>query len=171
MRRGLTGDAKRKVLKDELLASFSTKKRKKNPWKHRFVCLAYYDQPKIPTTDGDKDELIKAGLGEKCVEFPSLDIDAEEMCDIIYSAFPKLKEGGGFKFCRCIPNSRKLEALSDIAHSSPYHLEERVGNSRTYVRPIQRDLDLSEVSVVPTGVSINNHCLHCVASTLIFSLK
>ena len=93
MRRSLAGDAKRKVVKNELMASFSTKKPKKNPWKHRFVCLVYYDQPKIPTTDSEKDELIKAGLGEKCIEFPSLDVDGEEMCDILYSVFPKLIKG------------------------------------------------------------------------------
>ena len=43
-------------------------------WKHRFVCLAYRDQVKIPTTDTDKDELLKAGLGEKVVEFDDLDM-------------------------------------------------------------------------------------------------
>ena len=154
MRRGLAGDVKRSRMKDELLSSFSAKKPKKNPWKHRFVCLAYYDQPRITTTDADKDELIKAGLGEKCIEFPSLDINGEEMCDIIYSAFPKLKDGGGFELCRCLANSRNLEVLSTVAHSSPYHLKERVGNSRTYIRPLQRDLNLSEVLRLPSGVSI-----------------
>ena len=32
---------------------------------HRFVCLACQDQYKNPTTDTDKDDLLKAGLGEK----------------------------------------------------------------------------------------------------------
>ena len=152
MRRGLAGDGKRNRLKDELLKSFPSKK-KKIAWKHRFVCLAYYDQPKIPTTDGEKDELIKAGLGEKIIEFPSLNANGDDLSDILYSTFPKLKEGGGFELCRCIANSRKLEVLTTVAHSSLYHLKERVGNSRTYIRPLQKDLDLSEVHELPIGVS------------------
>ena len=34
-------------------------------WKHKFVCLAYRDQHRIPTTDVEKDDLLQAGLGEK----------------------------------------------------------------------------------------------------------
>ena len=49
-------------------------------WKHRFVCLAYCDQNKIPTTDMEKNDLLQAGLGEKEVEFASLDLDADEFC-------------------------------------------------------------------------------------------
>ena len=127
--------------------------RKKCAWKHRFVCLANYDQPKIPTTDTEKDELFKAGLGEKEVEFPSLDMSAEEFTDVLYCTFPKLKGGGGLELCRCIANSRNLEVLSSVVHSSPQHLKERVGNARTYIRPLQRDLDLSEVVELPLAVS------------------
>ena len=45
--------------------------------------------------------------------------------------------------------------LGNIAHSSPYQLKERVGNSRTYIRPLQKDLDLSEVLGLPSGVSFH----------------
>ena len=41
-----------------------------------YVCLAYRDQDRSPTTDADKDELFQAGLGEKEITFPSLDMDA-----------------------------------------------------------------------------------------------
>ena len=110
MKRGMSGD-KRRRLKDEVANVFTSKKRSKCAWKHRFVCLGYYGQPKIPTTDTDKDELLKAGLGEKMIEFPSLNASGEEFRDVLYSVFPKLKEGGGFELCRCIANSRKLEVL------------------------------------------------------------
>ena len=64
--RSSSATRKRKV-KDEV--SLSNKTRSKVAvWKHRFVCLAYRDQVKIPTTDTDKDDL-KAGLGEKVIEF------------------------------------------------------------------------------------------------------
>ncbi len=68
MRRGIVGSGKREGLKDEVMNTFSAKQKKvkKCAWKHSFVCLAYYEQQRIPTTDGEKDELIKTGLGEKC---------------------------------------------------------------------------------------------------------
>ena len=38
-------------------------------WKHRFACLADRKQLQIPTTDAEKDQLCRAGLSEKNVEF------------------------------------------------------------------------------------------------------
>ncbi len=97
MRRGIVGSGKKRSLKDELLNTFSaSKKLKKYVWKHRFVCLAYFEQQRIPTTDGEKDELIKAGLGEKCVEFSSLNLNGQEINNVLISAFPRLKDGGFF---------------------------------------------------------------------------
>lgn len=37
-------------------------------------------QQKIPTTDVEKDDLLEAGLGEKQIEFPSLDDTGETIC-------------------------------------------------------------------------------------------
>ena len=53
-----------------------------NAWKHKFLCLAYCDQTRIPTTDVEKDDLLQAGLGEKEI-FKDIDIDAEEFRDVI----------------------------------------------------------------------------------------
>lgn len=131
------------------------KKRSKPAWKHRFVCLAYYGQSRVPTTDADKDELYEAGLGEREVEFEHLDIDANQFRDVLLNAFPKLQEGGGFQLCKCLPNSRNLEPLSKLASSSPEFLKQRVGNARTYIRPLQRDLDLTATEIVPEQVSTN----------------
>ena len=63
----------KKRIRSEVASAFvsSSKKPKKCVWKHRFVCLAWRDQQKIPTTDTDKDDLLEAGLGEKLIEFPS----------------------------------------------------------------------------------------------------
>lgn len=81
----------------------------------------------------EKDDLLEAGLGEKVIEFPSLEASAEQFKDLLHSAYPKLQDGGGFELCRCLPNSRMLEPLTAIALSSPAILKERVGNSRTYI--------------------------------------
>ena len=102
MRRGLKVKGEKRKLKSEIGKLFpQCKKAKKFAWKHRFVCLAYCDQHKIPTTDVEKDDLLEAGLGEKVVEFPSLDATAEEFREVLYDVFPKLKEGGGYQLCRC----------------------------------------------------------------------
>ena len=125
---------------------------KKCVWKHRFMCLAFRDQTKIPTTDYQKDDLLEAGLGEKEVEFSTLELNADQFKEKIYSVFPKLKDAGGFQFCKCKPNSRAIEPLSKHTHSSPAMLKERAGKSRTYIRPIQRDLDMEAIFDLPEGV-------------------
>ncbi len=122
------------------------KKKKHVAWKHKFVCLAYHKQTRVPTAEAQKDELFEAGLGEKIVEFEDLEISAAEFANVIYHYFPKLKEGGGFSFFKCIPNSRNLEPLSKLAHSSPTMLKRRVGIARTYVRPLQNDLDVAPLN-------------------------
>ena len=94
-------ERKRGVVKKEMSLLFSSKKRKtakRSVWKHRFVCLAYHDQDKIPTTDVDKYDLFAAGLGEKEVEFETLDMNSEEFWDLLYREFPKLREAGGFSY-------------------------------------------------------------------------
>ena len=120
---------------------------------HGSTAFRLEDQPKIPTTDTEKDDLLEAGLGEKVIEFPSLDASGEELKEILYSEFPKLRDAGGFQLCRCIPNSRNLEELTTVSYSSVAMLKDRVGNTRTYVRPLQRDLDMDTVVGLPEGVS------------------
>lgn len=68
----------KKKAKEEVSGLFRKKSVKWAPkciWKHRFVCLAYRDQCKIPTSDVEKDDLFRAGLGEKEVVFDSLQLD------------------------------------------------------------------------------------------------
>ena len=55
-------------------------------WKHRVVCLAYYGQTKVLTTEHENSELFEAGLGEKEVKFIELDISATQFRDILHSA-------------------------------------------------------------------------------------
>ncbi len=74
-------------------------------WKHRFVCLAWRDQTKIPTTDTEKDELLDAGLREKVIAFPSISISGEQFKETLFSDFPKLRDSGGFELCKCVPNT------------------------------------------------------------------
>ena len=52
-----------------------------------------------------------------------------------------------------LPNSQSMEVLSMAVHTSPNILKQRVGVSRTYVRPVQRDLDLTPIDDVTETVS------------------
>ncbi len=153
-------ESKRKS-KDEVhkLFNYATPaKRKKNSqstnqWKHKFLCLAYRGQERIPTTDVEKDDLLQAGLGEKEIIFEDLNIDTPKFRNILCDKFPQLADAGGFQLCKCKPNSRYLEVLSTFAQSSPDNLKQRVGNAKTYIRPLQKDLDLSVIFDLPDGVS------------------
>ena len=145
---------RRRKAKEEVSSLF-VKKRKgvaKCVWKHKFICLADCKQKRIPTTDAEKDQLLMAGLGEKEIEFFGLELSAAEFRDLLYRHFPTLQEGGGYQFFKCVANSRYLEQLSTTTLSSPAMLKSRVGNARTYIRPIQKNLELTQVIELPGGV-------------------
>ena len=129
-------------VRDELLTTLrgSKKKKQKAEWKHKFYCLAYTSQ-NVPVKEAEKDELFSAGLGEKEIEFKNLHATAQEFRDTLYEAFPRLKDGGGYQFLKCLPNTRILEPLSGLVMQSPLKLKQRVGVCRTYIRPLQKDLD------------------------------
>lgn len=121
VRAGMTAEKKRgekgrKRVRQQMSELFTSKKKaltsKSRPaWKHRFICLAYRDQARIPTTDAKKDELYEAGLGEKEISFDDLEMPSEEFRELLYEHFPTLKDGGGFScasvcqtavvFCPC----------------------------------------------------------------------
>ena len=128
-------------------------------WKHKFVCLADRNQQRIPTTDTEKDELLMAGLGEKEIAFTDMELTAVEFRDLLYFHYPSLQDGGGFQFFKCMPNSRTLVSLSKTTLSSPAMLKARVGNSRTYIRPIQKNLDLTPTVELPGGVWYKLLCI------------
>ena len=136
---------------------------KKHPrvssWTHQFVCLSERNQTTIPTTDREKDRLLEAGLGEKKVVISDVDVSVQGFREELYEAFPKLKDAGGFMFAKCKSNSRCLEPLSSLCLTSPRTLRDRVGNARTYIIPMQRNLDLSATCELPPGVS-SKHFTH-----------
>ena len=163
MRAGMTADKRsenRKRLKKEVSSIFSKKPKlsasdkRRVVWRHKFVCLGYRDQDRIPSTDAEKEELYQAGLGERELEFESLDLNQAEYREKILEAFPRLRDGGGFQLLKGIANSRSMEVLSSAVHTSPGLLKQRVGVSRTYVRPVQRDLDLTPLADIPDVVSL-----------------
>ena len=140
-------------------------KRQKCVWKHKFYCLASVDCHTVPMKEYQKDALFTAGLGEKDIEFTDLDASADEFRAKIMEAYPKLRDAGGYQFLKCTANSRTLECLSTLTMSSPGMLKKRVGTARTYIRPLQRDLDITNdpVDISPSEtVSLCYTMIHCI---------
>jgi hypothetical protein len=94
--------------------------------------------------------LVEAGLGEKKIYFSNIDCSAEEYYDKLIDAFPKLREAGGFEMMRCSANARVLEHIASSALQSPRSTHDHVGRSKVYIRPIQKDLDITPVETAST---------------------
>ena len=94
---------------------FSSKRRKfakACAWRHKFFCLAYMDQCKSPTSEADKEELFRAGLGEKEIAFEDVNISQEEFHDVILENFPCLQGWGGFRLLKgCVIKVHSLIGL------------------------------------------------------------
>ena len=71
--------------------------KKKQSWKHKFMCLAFCGQSQAPASEIDRKELFEAGLGEKEIEFDNLDCSPSEFRETIFATF-QLCEAGGYQF-------------------------------------------------------------------------
>ena len=122
------------------------KQSKSDTWMAKFVCLANKDQTSIPLSVTDKIDLIEAGLGEKKIQI-DLNYATMQFQSKILNEFPKLEDAGGFELLRCIPNTKKLESISSIVCKSPKLLKSVVGSGRIFIRPIQKSLCLTAVTI------------------------
>ena len=55
--------------------------------------------------------------------------------------------------------------LSQFAHVSPANLKQRVGNARTYIRPVQKSLDTSAIFQLPSGVCCSVSVMLSISGT------
>ena len=91
----------RKRAKEEVSELYCPKRPNKGiVWRHKFFCLAYKDQTRSPTTEADKEELFRAGLGEKELTFNDVNMNQQDFHHLILEAFPRLKKAGGFRFLK-----------------------------------------------------------------------
>ena len=84
--RKLREGTNKKRAREEVSGLFHTKRQKSykvSAWKHKFCCLAYKNQKRIPTTEAEKEELYQAGLGDKEISFDDLHISQQEFHDNI----------------------------------------------------------------------------------------
>ncbi|KAJ8046169.1 G2/M phase-specific E3 ubiquitin-protein ligase [Holothuria leucospilota] len=88
------------------------------------------------------------GLGERKIALPSA-ANPEEVLDVLYQNFPKLKDGGGFEYLKAEGASKMFREipLPPNGGFTAANLKTIAKNSRIYLRPVQRDLDMTVVSV------------------------
>lgn len=122
----------------------TSKKVKRPTWTRTFVCLGNTSEERMPTPKEYR-ELKAADLGEKRLTFfadsTSVDFDNK-----LKDAYPKLETAGGYTLL-CGSQTRQLEAINP-PYNIPRLKEHFVGQGKLFIRPLQKDLDIS-----PTGSS------------------
>jgi len=104
----------------------------------------------------DRGQLLQAGLGDKNISFVE-SADAEDLHYDLLEAFPKLKSGGGYELMRTSDRGNRSLAVIPCP-SSGYtiaYLRSVAGQAKVYIRPLQKDLDLSPIDELD-AVSIAN---------------
>jgi hypothetical protein len=87
-----------------------------------------------------------ANLGEKKFAV-FLYADGRELYDELLEKYPRLHHGGGYELLRVAgeKGGKRLEVVSVPANGySVQYLKAVVSSAKLYIRPLQRDLDLSE---------------------------
>ena len=109
----------------------------------KFMCMAKRDSVKPPTSVKDRTQLANAGLGDTSIQF-DLHEGVVHCHQRIVGIFPKLAdvgyvlllfqrgEGGGF--CNLAPPY------------TPKRLKDACGNCKFYIRPLQKDLEVEDIS-------------------------
>ena len=122
----------------------SAKKRKYKPtWTRVFVCLASTSDDRMPSPSYYR-ELKKASLGETNITF-NLSDNSVELDFKLKMEFPKLEMAGGYVLMCSHSTSRVLEELKP-----PYNvqrLKRETGQCKIFIRPLQSDLDLTQMPV------------------------
>ena len=121
----------------------------KDTWTHQFLCLSDKDQETIPSRE-EKYRLNNMGLGERKVVFNDKRGSWEHVKSVLEKDFPKLKGvNGAFEIVRSSGNRRSLElvAIPPMGYTVPF-LKEILGQAIGYIRPLQKNLDLTPVSKV-----------------------
>ncbi|XP_071828648.1 uncharacterized protein [Apostichopus japonicus] len=111
------------------------------------MCLALPSTKIIPSKFQQK-ILQAAGLGEKKISVSSSKT-AVELQARLMEEFPKLKDAGGYEYLRSTAQTKLLESISLPAGGgySAANLKFVMKQARIYLRPIQAELDLSNMTV------------------------
>ena len=133
-------------------APYYKKWKPKETWTHQFVCLPDVDCNTVPNRS-EKARLREAGLGDQRVIFTNKKGGHDHVKQTLESAYPKIKEGGGFQILRS--SGRRLEAIDipPTGYTVPY-LKDTLGQAIAYICPLQRGLNtqpvVNKVSMIST---------------------
>ena len=107
-------------------------------------------------------KLNLAGLGDKKISI-SLHGDEEETDYEFNRNYPKLAEGGGYELLRCSDKGSREVVVIDMpaVGYTPQYLQSVVSSAKIYIRPLQKDLDLSYSEDVSSINSFNEKALKC----------
>ena len=111
-------------------------------WSHKFYCLGNKGATSVPSAKPMKEALAAAGLGEKCLSTASASSELHQHPEVL--TYPPLAEcGGGYTLLKRLANFKSLQTIQPPpgGHSA-ISLAATVGQSRVYIRPLQRDIPL-----------------------------
>ena len=137
-------------------ASSKSKKKRISTWNHDFICLPSTSCTIVPSGI-EMAELMRGGLGRKQLSLFENDSAAELHSEILY-AFPALKDGGGYELLRvsgCGPRSTLHVIPQPLEGYNVSYLKEVVRQAKVYIRPIQRDLNLTPEMALSTSESVS----------------
>ena len=121
-----------------------------------FCCLAECSASQVPNGDVLA-SLQTRGLGSKEIEIP-LAASFSDINTIVLEQFPCLNGCGGLELLKAAPGSRAFIHLpGDV--SAEYLCNHTRSNSRIYIRPIQRDVVLDQMTVVRKEIHFLIGCL------------
>lgn len=131
------------------------KRKRETPWSHAFICLPEPQWNSMPTVEEARYD-IYCGFGQKTVWLPHNEGDHTYFAEHLFSAFPPLREAGGFVLSR----ATRAKVLEDIPIPPEGYSLSFVRSSCTraplYIIPLQQRLALSPPSVDDVGFNICN---------------
>lgn len=126
-------------------SSCSSKRKRLKMWSHTFFCLSKVDHYQIPDAS-ERITLKLAGLGEK--KFSVIESgSSKELQDELFRQYPKLIDAGGYELLRA-PDQGGKELIPIEVPCNGYYVEylhAAVNSAKIYIRPLQRNLDVSPV--------------------------
>ena len=109
-----------------------------------------------------KEALATAGLGEKSLSIPMAGTPSD-LHQYLLRLYPPLAECGGYTLLKCAANSKSLQIVQPPpgGHSA-VSLAAVVGQSRVYIRPLQKDIPLLQQSQSQQVAANNFFYIHYV---------
>ena len=123
-----------------------------NTWSHKFCLIPYKDQVFVPSLS-EKENWKLSGLGEKIVTFRK-NGDHRHIEETLCTAYSQLKDAGGFLLLRSGSRSKSGDGTKLELIQIPYggysisylKFDSPLRSATCYVRPMQHDLSLKELS-------------------------